>query len=103
MNKSFPSSLQCLEKAETLINENDLSNVVLLENTYVVNNIEDIADEFEEDELKEFKESVGLDDHVKSEKLDNFLAKHKSVTHIKVCICSNSLLIFIIFIGKHLQ
>ena len=102
VNKSFPSSLQCLEKAETLINENDLSNVVLLENTYVVNNIEDIADEFEEDELKEFNESVGLDDHVKSEKLDNFLAKHKSVTHIKVCICSNSLFILTIFIGKHL-
>ena len=91
-NRNFPGSFKNFHKAEALVAEKGLKNVVLLENIYVPNDLSLVANKLKPEELEELKTTLELPECKKAPAIDDFISNHSDVTHIKVNICSNSVI-----------
>lgn len=88
-NRNFPLTFRNINKAEELITKFKCMNIILLENTYVPNDLDLLVDRLTSEELDELKVNLMKSDHEKAPQVDEFLSKYRDITHLKVNVCSN--------------
>jgi len=89
VNRNFPNTIKFLKKATDLIDKYALKNILILENNYVPNDLEKLADKLSSEEMEELKKNLDKSDSEKAKELDDFLAQNPKINHVKVNLCSN--------------
>jgi hypothetical protein len=62
---------------------------VLLENTYVPSDLEEVSKHLDDEELEELKKELEKEDSEKFPEIDKFREEHPDLTYIKVDKCTN--------------